>query len=191
MCYSFVCGYRSLIRSGSHTKVKVKLRSFSNKICSYVGGLHLNQMRPCSASGHTWKSRSYGQEFPYENTNLIASCPVGQPYLFTSTDLIAKNRNLTECKHNLDFIGIASGAKLSPGAAVNNAFGSESAPSPDDINHTIKYGNTVDKPTRVAKFIGQFSDFYTFYKWLVARNIMWYLFREILALRRSNCRCTS
>ena len=52
-CYSFVCGYRSLIRS--HIKVKVTHHSQGqSKVIlkerwSYVGGLYLNQMRSCLA----------------------------------------------------------------------------------------------------------------------------------------------
>ena len=52
-CYSFVCGYRSLVRSRSHIKVKVthkyqgQIRVISKERYSYVGGLHLNQMCSC------------------------------------------------------------------------------------------------------------------------------------------------
>ena len=64
-CYCFVCTYRPLIRTRSHIKVKVThqgqghtSRSRSNQgqhqievifkeRYSYVGGLHLNQMRSC------------------------------------------------------------------------------------------------------------------------------------------------
>ena len=45
-CYSFVCGYRSLIRSRSN-QCQAQIKVIFKKICSYVGGLHLNQMRSC------------------------------------------------------------------------------------------------------------------------------------------------
>ena len=44
-CYSFVCSYRSLIRSRSHIKGQIKVTSKESH--SYMGGLHLKQMRSC------------------------------------------------------------------------------------------------------------------------------------------------
>ena len=44
-CYSFLCGYRSLIRSSQG-----QITFIFKERCSYAGGLHLNQMRSCFIS---------------------------------------------------------------------------------------------------------------------------------------------
>ena len=47
-CYSFVCGYKSLIRSRSYIKVTHEGQDQIEVI--YAGSLHLNQMRSCSST---------------------------------------------------------------------------------------------------------------------------------------------
>ena len=50
-CYSFVCGYRSLIRSRSN-QGQDQIEFISKERYSYASGLHLNQMRSCFLIGY-------------------------------------------------------------------------------------------------------------------------------------------